>query len=75
VKNLKISCDSLLKGNHGREPDIRVEGNFTKNRYWFILNTGQKIAQVHPKEELRGPKVFPTVKGIVTRDKYFFEGL
>jgi hypothetical protein len=40
-----------------REPDIRVEGNFTKNRYWFILNTGQKIAQVHPKEELRGPKV------------------
>jgi len=40
-----------------REPDIRVEGNFTKNRYWFFLNTGQKIAQVHPKEELRGPKV------------------
>jgi hypothetical protein len=55
----------------GREPDIRVEGNFTKNRYWFLLNTGQKIAQVHPKEELRGPKVFPTVKGIVSRDEYF----
>ncbi len=40
-----------------REPDIRVEGNFSKNRYWFFLNTGQRIAQVHPKEELRGPKV------------------
>ncbi len=53
----------------GREPDIRVEGNFTKNRYWFLLNTGQKIAQVHPKEELRGPKVFPTVKGILSRDE------
>jgi hypothetical protein len=52
-----------------REPDIRVEGNFTKNRYWFLLNTGQKIAQVHPKEELRGPKVFPTVNGIVSRDE------
>ncbi len=50
-----------------------MEGNFTKNRYWFLLNTGQKIAQVHPKEELRGPKVFATVKGIVSRDEYFFK--